>query len=252
MAGHSKFKNIMHRKGAQDAKRTKIYTKIGREITTAVKVSGPDSASNPRLRAAIINARAANMPNDRIKRAMDAGMGNADSDNFVEVRYEGYGPGGVAIIVEALTDNKNRTAGDVRSSFSKYDGNLGETNSVNFMFERVGEILYPLTTGTFDAVFEAAVEAGADDCSADDEHYIITTSPNALGTVREALQGKLGDAEKTGMIWRPLTLAPVADEDIAKNLMKLIDVLEDNDDVQEVTTNLDMDEQLLAKLNASG
>ena len=251
MAGHSKFKNIMHRKGAQDAKRAKIYTKIGREITTAVKISGPDMNSNPRLRAAIINARASNMPNDRIKRAMDAGLGNAEGDNYTEVRYEGYGPGGVAIIVEALTDNKNRTAGDVRSTFSKYDGNLGETNSVNFMFEHIGEILYPLTIGPFDTVFEAAVEAGADDVTQDDEDYIITTSINTLGTVRDALQAKLGDASKTGMIWRPLTLAPVTDEDIAKSLIKLIDVLEDNDDVQEVTTNLDMDEQLLAKLGAA-
>ncbi|MES2729552.1 MAG: YebC/PmpR family DNA-binding transcriptional regulator [Pseudomonadota bacterium] len=251
MAGHSKFKNIMHRKGAQDAKRAKIYTKIGREITISVKTSGPDAGSNPRLRAAIINARASNMPNDRIKRAMDAGLGSADSDNYVEVRYEGYGPGGVAIIVDTLTDNKNRTAGDVRAAFSKYDGNLGETNSVNFMFDRVGEILYPLTVGSFDAVFEAAVEAGADDCAEDEAHFIITTSPNALGAVRDALHAKLGDAEKTGMIWRPLTPAPVTDEDIAKTLMKLIDVLEDNDDVQEVTTNLEMDEQLLAKLGAS-
>ncbi len=251
MAGHSKFKNIMHRKGAQDAKRAKIYTKIGREITTAVKVSGPDGASNPRLRAAIINARSCNMPNDRIKRAMDAGMGSADSDNYVEVRYEGYGPGGVAIIVEALTDNKNRTAGDVRAAFSKYDGNLGETNSVSFMFERVGEILYFLKTGGFDAVFEAAVDAGADDCTADDEHYMITTSINALGATRDSLQAKLGDAEKSDMVWRPITLAPVTDEEIAKTLMKLMDVLEDNDDVQNITTNLDMDEQLLAKLGAS-
>ena len=250
MAGHSKFKNIMHRKGAQDAKRAKIFTKIGREITVAARSSGGDINFNPRLRTAVIAARAVNMPNDRIKRAIDAGTGAGDTAIYTEMRYEGYGPGGVAIIVEALTDNKNRTAADVRSAFSKFGGAMGETNSVSFMFERVGEIAYPLSAGSADALFEAAVEAGADDCQSDEEDHIITTAPENIAAVRDALQAKLGDAARAETIWRPTTTAQVSDEDIGKNLMKLIDALEDNDDVQHVTTNLDMSDELMAKLGA--
>lgn len=250
MAGHSKFKNIMHRKGAQDAKRAKIFTKIGREITVAARVSGGDVTSNARLRTAIIAARGVNMPNDRIKRAIDAGTGTGDTATYTEMRYEGYGPSGVAIIVEALTDNKNRTAADVRAAFSKFGGAMGETNSVSFMFERVGEISYPLSVGTPDALFEAAVEAGADDCQSDEEDHIITTSPENVTAVRDALIAKLGEPARAEIIWRPKVDAPVSDEELGKSLMKLIDALEDNDDVQTVTTNLVMDDALMAKLSA--
>jgi YebC/PmpR family DNA-binding regulatory protein len=250
MAGHSKFKNIMHRKGAQDAKRAKIFTKIGREITVAVRISGADVNFNPRLRSAVIAARGANMPNDRIKRAIDAGLGAGDAAAFTEMRYEGYGPGGIAIIVEALTDNKNRTAADVRSAFSKYDGAMGETNSVSFMFERIGEIAYPLSAGSADAIFEAAVEAGANDCETDEEEHYISVAPENLAAVRDVLVEKLGDPLRAELIWWPLNRTEITDEDTAKTLMKLIDALEDNDDVQTVTTNMDVADDLMAKLAA--
>lgn len=250
MAGHSQFKNIMHRKGRQDAKRAKIFTKIGREITVAAKMGGPDPAFNPRLRAAVLWAREENMTNDRIKKAIDVASGAGADDNYEEVSYEGYGPGGVAIIVDALTNNRNRTAGDVRSSFSKYGGNLGETNSVRFMFDRVGEIKYKLDVASAESMFEAAVEAGADDCQTDEEYHLIQTSPDMLGTVLSALDSKFGDPEKSAFVWKPNVMAAL-DEEQARAIMKLIDVLEDNDDVQTVTTNFEVTEEIMQSLLAS-
>ena len=247
MAGHSQYSNIMHRKGRQDAKRAKIFTKIGREITVAAKQGGPEPAFNPRLRAAILWAREENMTNERIKKAIDTATGAGAEDNYEEVIYEGYGPGGVAIIVEALTNNRNRTAGDVRPAFSKYGGNLGETNSVRFMFDRIGEISYKLKVATPDGMFEAAVEAGADDCQSDEAHHIIQTATDQLGTVLAALEAKFGDPEKSAFVWKPNVMSPL-DEDQAKAIMKLIDVLEDNDDVQTVTTNFEITDEVMQKL----
>lgn len=248
MAGHSKFKNIMHRKGAQDAQRARIFTKIGREIATAARTGGPDPSANPRLRAAMIAARAANMPNDRVKRAIESAIGGADAANYQEVRYEGYAPGGVAVIVEALTENRNRTAAEVRSAFSKYGGNLGETNSVSFMFERVGEIVYPLKAAGAEAMFEAAVEAGADNVDSDpDSGHIVTCAMDALAAVREALEKAFGEPEKSGFVWRPTVQAAV-DEDTARSVLKLIAALEDSDDVQTVTTNFDVGDDVLERI----
>lgn len=249
MAGHSKFKNIMHRKGAQDAKRAKIFTKIGREIIVAAKLGGADPSANPRLRSAIASARAVDMPNDRIKRAIDSAVGAGNTDNYENIRYEGYGPGGVAIIVETLTDNRNRTVGEVRSYFSKMNGTLGETNSVSFMFDHVGEIVYPADKATPDEMFEAAVEAGADNVESDEDGHYITCATNALGTARDSLEQKFGEAQKSGFVWKPNVMADV-DEDTAKSVLKLIDLLEDNDDVQDVYTNLDVSDDVMAKLTA--
>lgn len=239
MAGHSKFKNIMHRKGAQDAKRAKIFTKIGREIQVAAQVGGGDPASNPRLRVALAAARENNMTNDRIKRAIDAGLGVGDTSNYVEIRYEGYGPSGVAIIVEALTDNKNRTASEVRSAFTKYGGNLGESGSVGFMFDHIGQILYPVTRIKFDDMFEAAVEAGAEDVVADEEHLEIITSPEHFTSVRDALETRFGAPERSALMWKPNVMADIS-EDVAESVIKLIETLEDSDDVQVVTSNAEI------------
>ena len=249
MAGHSKFKNIQHRKGAQDAKRGKIFTKVQREITVAAKMGGGDQATNPRLRAAVIAARACNMPNDRVKRAIDSATGAGAANNYEEIRYEGYGPGGVAVIVDVLTDNRNRTAGEMRVGFSKFGGNLGETNSVSFMFDRVGEIVYPLDKASADAMFEAAVEAGAEDCQTGEAHEITVTLAT-LNSVRDALERKFGEAERSGMIWRPNVMAE-AGFDQAQSLMKMIDLLEDNDDVQTVTTNFEGSDEVMEKLAIS-
>ncbi len=251
MAGHSKFKNIQHRKGAQDKKRAKIFTKVGREIIVAAKLGGPDAEANPRLRSAIAAARAVNMPNDRIKKAIDTAVGSGDAENYEEIRYEGYGPGGVAIIVDALTDNRNRTASEVRTAFGKFGGNMGETNSVSFMFDRVGEIIYPAATGDADTIFEAAVEAGAMNVESGDEIHEITTEPDDVGSVRDALVESLGEPEKAGLTWKPNTLAEVS-EDQASSILKLIDALEDNDDVQNVTTNFDVSDEVMEKLMAAG
>ncbi|MCC7275761.1 MAG: YebC/PmpR family DNA-binding transcriptional regulator [Alphaproteobacteria bacterium] len=249
MAGHSQFKNIMYRKGAQDKKRAKVFTKIIRELTVAARSGLPDPASNPRLRAAMIAAREANMPKDTIDRAVKRGAGGEDGAAYEEVRYEGYGPGGVAIIVEALTDNRNRTAADVRSAFSKHGGALGETNSVGFLFDRVGAIRYPASAGGADAVFETAVEAGADDVQSDTDGHEILCAPEALNAVRDALEAKLGPAEKATLVWRPRTTAPVDDE-TAETVFKLLDALEDNDDVQNVHANFEATEAALAKVGA--
>lgn len=249
MAGHSKFKNIMHRKGAQDAKRAKMFTKVGREIMVAAKLGGPDADANPRLRSAIIAARGVNMPNERIKKAIDSAVGSTDSDAYEEVRYEGYGPGGVAVIVDTLTDNRNRTAAEVRSAFTKFGGNLGETNSVSFMFDRVGEIIYPVDKADTDDMFEAAVEAGALNVESEEQIHEIICEPDDFSTVRDALQDKFGEPEKAGLAWKANVPGQV-DEDQARSLLKLVDALEDSDDVQVVTTNLEIGDDVLEKIMA--
>lgn len=251
MAGHSQFKNIMHKKGRADAKRAKIFTKLGREIQVAAKMGGGDPNFNPRLRNAVLAARAENMPNDRIKKAIDAGTGAGDTADYFEIRYEGYGPGGVAIIVEALTDNKNRTAGEVRSIFAKYGGNMGETGSVGFMFDHVGQIMYPAAKISGDAMFEAAVEAGADNVETSDEYHEVITSIDGLVGVRDALEKKFGEAEKSSLTWKPNVMSPV-DVDTAESVIKLIEMLEESDDVQNVITNFEVSDEVLAKLAAAG
>lgn len=251
MAGHSKFKNIMHRKGAQDAKRAKMFTKVGREIIVAAKLGGGDPAANPRLRSAIAAAREVNMPNDRIKRAIESATGAGNGEDYSEMRYEGYGPGGVAIIIDALTDNKNRTASEVRTAFGKYGGNLGETNSVSFMFDRVGQIIYPAAKGSADAMFEATVEAGGEDCQSDEESHEIICAVDDFSMVRDALEEKFGPAEKAGLVWKPNVMAEVSEEQAA-SVLKLIEVLEDNDDVQFVYTNFEVSDEIMERLLAAG
>ena len=249
MAGHSQFKNIMYRKGAQDKKRAKIFTKLIRELTTAARSGLPDPAANPRLRAAIIAARAANMPKDTVDRAIKRGAGGADGENFEEIRYEGYGPGGVAVIVEGLTDNRNRTASEVRAAFTKAGGNLGETNSVSFMFDRVGQITYPATVGSSEAMFEAAVEAGADDVESSGDEHVITCHPDQLNAVRDALDAKFGAAALARTVWKPKTLTPV-DGETAEALFKMLEALEDSDDVQTVFANFEVSDDVMARLSA--
>jgi len=249
MAGHSQFKNIMHRKGAQDAKKAKVFTKLIRELTTAARTGLPDPASNPRLRAAVLAARQANMSKDTVERAIKRGAGAGEGDNFVEVRYEGYGPGGIAVIVEALTDNRNRTASDIRSAFTKHGGALGETGSVSFMFDRVGVITYPADKATPDAMFEAALEAGADDCQSTDEGHEVTCAPDAFIAAREALEKRFGDPGSAKLIWRPQNTVPV-DEERATTLLKMLDILEDSDDVQNVYANFEIADEVMQKLSA--
>jgi YebC/PmpR family DNA-binding regulatory protein len=249
MAGHSQFKNIMYRKGAQDAKRAKVFTKIIRELTVAAKTGLPDPAANPRLRAAMIAARDANMPKDTMERAIKRGAGGGDDTAYEEVRYEGYGPGGVALIIEALTDNRNRTAGEIRTALTKHGGNLGETNSVSFMFERKGVMAYPAKAASADAMFEAALDAGADNVESDGDGHEVTTAPEDFSAVRDALEAKFGAAREAKLQWRPLNTVPV-EGDAADSLLKLIDVLEDNDDVQLVSANFEMSDDTLAKLTA--
>lgn len=251
MAGHSKFKNIMHRKGAQDAKRAKVFTKVGREIIVAARLGGPDPEANARLRTAISAARAVNMPNDRIKKAIESGAGTGDQEDYTEMRYEGYGPGGVAIVVDALTDNKNRTAGEVRTAFSKNGGNLGETGAVSFMFDRIGEIVYPAGKAGAEEMFEAAAEAGASDCVSDSEAHTIRTEPDDFSAVRDALEEKFGAPESAGLAWAPNVMAEI-DEEQARAVMKLVEALEDNDDVQTVTTNFEVSDEIMEKLLATG
>ncbi len=249
MAGHSQFKNIMHRKGAQDKKRGKIFTKIIRELTVAARTGLPDPASNPRLRAAALAAREANMPKDTIDRAIKRGAGGEDGANYEEVRYEGYGPGGVAVIVEALTDNRNRTAAEVRSAFAKHGGALGETNSVGFLFDRLGMVRYPAAAGDADAIFEMGVEAGADDVQSDEQGHEILCAPDSLNQVREALEARLGPPAAAAFVWRPRTVTPV-DDDTAETLFKLLDILEDNDDVQNVHANFEASEAAMSRADA--
>lgn len=249
MAGHSQFSNIMHRKGAQDAKRAKIFTRIGREIMVAVKTGGgPDPEANAALRSAIQAARAANMPNDRIDRAVKRASGaDGEAENYEEVRYEGYGPGGVALIVEALTDNRNRTAADVRSAFNKFGGSLGETNSVAFMFDRIGAIVYEDPEMDADAVFEAAFEAGAEDVQSSESGHEISTAPDNLNTVRDSLETTFGSPSSARLAWRPQTATPV-DADKASTLFKLLETLDEHDDVQTVYGNYDIPDDIMAEL----
>ena len=256
MAGHSQFKNIMHRKGRQDAAKAKIYTKLIREITTAARLGSADPASNPRLRAAVIAARDANMTRDTIDRAIKRGAGNEADANYDEVRYEGYGPGGVAVIVEALTNNRNRTAGEVRSIFAKHGGNLGETNSVSFMFDRMGEFRYPLKAGSADAVMEKAIDAGAEDVvsgseseGGEDAAHEIYSAQDSFNSVREALEKSLGQPSSAKLMWRPKTTTAVEGE-TAQTLVDLISALDDNDDVQNVYANFELSDDALAKFAA--
>ena len=247
MAGHSQFKNIMYRKGAQDAKRGKLFTKLIRELTTAARVGSPDPAANPRLKAAIVAARGANMPRDTLDRAIKRGAGGEDGTSYEEVRYEGYGPGGVALIVEALTDNRNRTASEVRTAFSKGGGALGETNSVAFMFERVGDIAFPAGAASADAMFEAGLEAGATNVDSTAELHEIVTTIEDFAQVRDALEAKFGAPERAKLAWRPTTTVAV-DDRAAESLFKLIETLEDNDDVQTVWGNYEVADAVLQKL----
>ncbi len=246
MAGHSKFKNIQFRKGAQDKKRSKVFSKLSRDITLAAKQGLPDPNANARLRLAIANARAESMPKDNIDRAIKKAQGG-ETDNYEDIRYEGFGPGGVGMIVEVLTDNRNRAAASVRAAFNKNGGNLGESGSVAFMFDRLGQITYPAAAGSEDAVMEAAIEAGAEDVESDEDGHVVYTAFEDLGAVIEGLETVLGSAKSTGVMWKPKTLTPV-DSDTAATLMKLIDVLDEDDDVQNVWTNVDLTEEQLAKL----
>ncbi len=249
MAGHSQFKNIMHRKGAQDAKRARQFAKLIREITVSARQGLPDPASNPRLRAAMTAARQANMTKDTIDRAIKKATGTAGGDDYVEVRYEGYGPAGVAVIIEALTDNRNRTASDIRSAFSKYGGALGETNSVSFLFNRLGVIRYPAAAASADAMLEAAIEAGADNVESDAEWHEVTCAVDDFFAVRDGLESRFGEPETARLDWRPATQVTL-DEDRAASLLKLLDVLEDNDDVQNVYANFDIPETVMQALSA--
>ncbi len=248
MAGHSQYKNIMFRKGKQDKMRSKIFSKLAREITVAAKAGVPDPAANARLRLAIQNARAENLPKDNIERAIKRAAGS-EGGNFDNVRYEGYGPGGVAIIVEALTDNRNRTASNVRSHFTKLGGHLGETNSVSFMFNRVGEVTYPATKISADAMMDAAIEAGADDAASDEISHVVTCAFESIGEVSSALAAKFGEATSVKIVWKPNVMAPLDDFEKAETLMKLVDLLDEDDDVQVVFTNAEFSDGVAARLN---
>ncbi|MFT3689499.1 YebC/PmpR family DNA-binding transcriptional regulator [Paenirhodobacter sp.] len=246
MAGHSKWANIQHRKGKQDAIRSKMFSKLAKEITVAAKMGDPDPDKNPRLRLAVKAAKAVSMPKDVIDRAIKKSQ-MGDAADYTEIRYEGYGPNGIAIIVEAMTDNLNRTASNVRSYFTKAGGNLGQTGSVSHGFDRVGEISYPLTAGDVDTVLEAALEAGADDVESDEDGHFIYTSVETLSEVADALEKTLGEAAEAKLIWKPQTTTEV-DLETAQKLMKLIDLLEEDDDVQTVTHNFDVPEEVAAQL----
>jgi YebC/PmpR family DNA-binding regulatory protein len=250
MAGHSQFKNIMYRKGAQDAKRAKIFTKLIRELTVSAKEGGQDIEANPRLRAAVIAARGANMPKDTIERAIKRASGGEDTHDYSEVRYEGYGPGGIALIIEVLTDNRNRTAADIRSTLSKYGVNLGESNSVSFQFERLGQICYHTSITSADLMFEVALEAGATDVVSTTQGHEIYCEAGDLATVRDYLMTKFGDPLSARLMWRPKnTLA--LDLENARTLFKMLDILEDNDDVQNIYANYDITEEIMKLLETS-
>jgi YebC/PmpR family DNA-binding regulatory protein len=249
MAGHSQFKNIMHRKGRRDAIRAKLFAKFAREITVAAKAGTPDPDMNPRLRLAIQEARAENMPKENIERAIKKAQGG-DLANYEAVRYEGYAPGGVAVIAEALTDNRNRTGGAVRSVFTKFNGNLGATGSVSHMFNHAGEIVYKPEAGSAEAVLDAAIEAGADDVQSDDNGHVILCAFEDLGPVSAALEKKLGEAESVKAIWKPNLTAPV-DEENAETILKMLAALEDDDDVQNVYANFEISDEILKKLTAA-
>jgi YebC/PmpR family DNA-binding regulatory protein len=248
MAGHSQFKNIMHKKGRQDAIRSKLFSKLAREITVAAKMGLPDPAMNARLRAAMLAARAENMPKDNIERAIKKASG-ADAETYDEVRYEGYAPGGVAVIVEALTDNRNRTAGEVRSYFTKAGGSLAETGAVSFMFDRVGSIEFDRKVASEDAMLEAALDAGAEDVSTSQDGHEIITTLGSLREVAQALEQKFGEPRKAALIWRPQNTISVDDE-AGEKILKLVGALEDNDDVQNVYANFEVSDTLVAKMGA--
>lgn len=248
MAGHSKWANIKHKKGKADAKRAKLFSKLGKEIFVAAKLGGPDPDMNPRLRLAVLTARGQSMPKDAIEKNIQKGSGTAgDGENYEEIRYEGYGPGGVAVIVEAMTDNKNRTASSVRTLFAKNGGNLGETGAVGFMFDRCGQIIYPASKASADDMFEAALEAGASNVESDDESHEILCDADDFATVASALEKAYGDAEKAGLIWQP-NIQSDMDIEKAQSVMNLIDALEDDDDVQTVTTNANFTDDIMEQL----
>jgi YebC/PmpR family DNA-binding regulatory protein len=249
MAGHSQFKNIMYRKGAQDARRGKLFTKLIRELSAAARSGLPDPNTNPRLRSAIAAARAANMPKDNIDRAIKRAAGGDESNHYEEMRYEGFGPAGVAVIVEALTDNRKRTASEVRAAFSKHGGSLGETNSVAFMFDRVGTILYDREVTSYEDIFEAAVDGGADNVEAYPSGYEIMCAPDDFSSVRDALAERFGDPREARLTWKARTTVSI-DEDETQSVLKLLDVLEDNDDVQHVAANFEIADDVMARLTA--
>ncbi len=246
MAGHSKWANIQHRKGRQDAVRSKLFSKLAKEITVAAKMGDPDPDKNPRLRLAVKEARSQSVPKDVITRAINKSQAG-DAETYEEIRYEGYAPGGVAVVVEALTDNRNRTASNVRSLFSKHGGNLGETGSVGFMFDRKGQVVYPLSVGSADDVMMAAIEAGAEDVESDDENHVIWCEATDLNEVSTALEAALGEAESTKLVWKP-NLTNDLDLEGAEKVMKLIAALEDDDDVQTVTANFEMSDEVMEAL----
>jgi YebC/PmpR family DNA-binding regulatory protein len=246
MAGHSQFKNIMHRKGRQDAQKSKLFGKLAREITVSAKLGTPDPAMNPRLRAAVLAARQENMPKDNIERAIKKAIGG-EGENYDEIRYEGYGPGGVAVIIEALTDNRNRAASDIRSYFTKSGGNLGETGSVAFMFDRTGLIEYDASVASDDAMLDAAIEAGADDVASSESGHEIYASTESYREVAKALEAKFGEARKVALIWKPQNTIAV-DDDTGEKLLKLMDLLNEHDDVQNVFANFEISDALMAKM----
>ncbi|MDE1173767.1 MAG: YebC/PmpR family DNA-binding transcriptional regulator [Parvibaculaceae bacterium] len=248
MAGHSQFKNIMYRKGAQDKKRSKMFSKLGKEITVAAKMGMADPEYNPRLRAAIIAARAQNMPKDNIERAIKKSL-EAGGDNYDEVRYEGFGPGGVGVIIEALTDNRNRTASDVRAIFTKNGGNLGETGSVSFGFDHVGSIEFAPEVADADAMLEAAIDAGAEDCQSDENGHTLTTSMEDVHGIARALEAKFGEPRSVTIIWKP-QVSIALDDEKAQTMLKMLDALDDNDDVQQVYANFEMSDSFMEKMSA--
>jgi len=248
MAGHSQFKNIMHRKGRQDKARSKLFGKLAREITVSAKIGLPDPAFNPRLRAAILAARAENMPKDNIERAIKKSQGS-DAESYDEIRYEGYGPGGVAVIVEALTDNHNRTAGEVRATFTKNGGNLATTGAVSFMFEHVGVVEYDAKAASADQMLEAAIEAGAEDVASNDEGHHIFTTPETLSDVAKALEAKFGEPRKAALLWKPQNTVALDDE-AGERVLKLIEALDESEDVQNVYANFEVSDALVQKMSA--
>ena len=248
MAGHSKWANIQHRKGRQDKLRAKLFSKMAKEITVAAKMGDPDPEKNPRLRLAVKEAKSSSVPKDVIARAIDKASGG-DTENYDEIRYEGYGPGGVAVIVEAMTDNRNRTASSVRSIFSKSGGNLAETGSVAFMFDRKGQVIYPAAAGSADDVMMAAIEAGAEDVESDETSHVIWCADTDLAAVSNALEAQLGESETSKLIWRPTTTTEL-DLDGMQSLMRLLDALEDDDDVQNVTANFEASDEVMAELDS--
>ena len=248
MAGHSKWANIQHRKGRQDAARSKLFSKLSKEITVAAKMGDPDPEKNPRLRMAVKEAKASSVPKDVIDRAIKKSQAG-DSEDYEEIRYEGYGPNGVAVIVEAMTDNRNRTASNVRSTFGKHGGNLGETGSVGFMFERKGEVSYPADAGDADSVMMAAIEAGAEDVESNEDGHIIWCTDTDLNDVSTALEATLGESESTKLVWKPATTTEMDLEGMQK-LMRLVEALEDDDDVQRVTTNFEASDEVMEQLAA--